>query len=713
MKYAFVLWNKDRYPEMYDHIEEIKFGKKIEIEWPFQEKAISVGDRVFVYSSAKDSHGFIAAGHATTGRYSENGENIIKIEFDAIPDFKNGKFLSLDRINKISQGLVSRSGSGHMIPDEIIYDLELAWADTIGVRNDLINILKVSPEIDPDSHDGSYELVREAVASFAVMEDKNEIDNKDLDLIYRFSVNTANKSAHINAINDTHLPEGEKTRLRGIVDQIWENVANHAYSNHNDGHVGMFGDALHTYNKESNDRDLGKKIIDALVYIKDHSDEECYDYINKNLNMRINGIRHGSFSTLVHCLKPNSFPIVNSNQGKGNVFGDLGINLINSDILSDYATNCRTIKDYKITHFEFQNYRVFDLVSRMIETRCIDFDLIYKLLVGHKGESYSKKNETQKDKDLKDLGQKAKNEFDKFAKYINEDLKLAKGSCSGWINQGQNVPDYIWVEFKDEDKVKYNDVFITKPTKNGTKQELKEIPFSVALSVNRDSNNDLYYSLRVEYRDSGTDSREKSEFNKNVLYNLEDNNNIYYEIYSQNNYRKVNKREDALRIYYDEKDSIEKIRSVYLLTPPYSSNRTEELISEAKEGLKLLLAPYRSIFNNKNLSTSTSLESSKEAIGVMKKMNKKITSLNTILYGPPGTGKTYNSKYYAVAICDHNGDYDQAVAKYPKYEDLLKQYEKLVEEKRIAFTTFHQSYGYEEFIEGIKPFMDNSKKCIL
>ena len=75
---------------------------------------------------------------------------------------------------------------------------------------------------------------------------------------------------------------------------------------------------------------------------------------------------------------------------------------------------------------------------------------------------------------------------------------------------------------------------------------------------------------------------------------------------------------------------------------------------------------------------------------------------NMILYGPPGTGKTYSTAIYAVAICDgHNIE----TVKAQRYEDVIARYRELLSEGRVAFTTFHQSYGYEEFIEGIKPVM--------
>ena len=81
-------------------------------------------------------------------------------------------------------------------------------------------------------------------------------------------------------------------------------------------------------------------------------------------------------------------------------------------------------------------------------------------------------------------------------------------------------------------------------------------------------------------------------------------------------------------------------------------------------------------------------------------MNTNIEK-NLILYGPPGTGKTYHSAIYAVAIIE-NRSLEEVAA-----EDYRKRYKQYKDEGRIEFTTFHQSYGYEEFIEGIKPIMSD------
>jgi len=76
--------------------------------------------------------------------------------------------------------------------------------------------------------------------------------------------------------------------------------------------------------------------------------------------------------------------------------------------------------------------------------------------------------------------------------------------------------------------------------------------------------------------------------------------------------------------------------------------------------------------------------------------------LNQILYGPPGTGKTYETIDAALEVLA------------PQYLPLAREqrkrhFDEFVAQQRIRFVTFHQSFSYEDFVEGLRALPPESE----
>ncbi|MRN54928.1 AAA family ATPase [Paenibacillus monticola] len=127
----------------------------------------------------------------------------------------------------------------------------------------------------------------------------------------------------------------------------------------------------------------------------------------------------------------------------------------------------------------------------------------------------------------------------------------------------------------------------------------------------------------------------------------------------------------------------------------YALEYYEDFLREQEKGTDMAAAEDSS---NSVIADKTS------ALAVTTRLPSALLDKNIILYGPPGTGKTYNTVTYAVAIIENKPLHiilDEV--KNSGYDVILKRYRSYKNKGQIDFTTFHQSYGYEEFIEGIKP----------
>lgn len=86
----------------------------------------------------------------------------------------------------------------------------------------------------------------------------------------------------------------------------------------------------------------------------------------------------------------------------------------------------------------------------------------------------------------------------------------------------------------------------------------------------------------------------------------------------------------------------------------------------------------------------------------------EIHPMNVIIYGAPGTGKTYSTAEYALAIIE-NRPVDKTKKSPAERKQVMKAYNELIKKGQVVFTTFHQSYGYEEFIQGLRPDTKSDK----
>ena len=124
-------------------------------------------------------------------------------------------------------------------------------------------------------------------------------------------------------------------------------------------------------------------------------------------------------------------------------------------------------------------------------------------------------------------------------------------------------------------------------------------------------------------------------------------------------------------------------------------NVFDEIISDLKGNMYDL---YCKIFEKRN--ELTDFEKKEEIMPETKiyvdllKANK-----NLILTGAPGTGKTYKTAEIALSILKKDTSKPRG--------DLMEDYRQAIEDGYIAFTTFHQSLDYEEFVEGLKPNCEN------
>ena len=193
---------------------------------------------------------------------------------------------------------------------------------------------------------------------------------------------------------------------------------------------------------------------------------------------------------------------------------------------------------------------------------------------------------------------------------------------------------------------------------------------------------------------TGSDDNDGSKsFPINVTFN---NHRYIYPIkaYKTSNYKKdrrliLNKSNDPLGLIRKPDDYL-----CFVFNDKISRNSEVEIyvINKANP----LYKNIDELYDNRNgLILEESENSDLLNLILGKKMNSTIINhpLNQILYGPPGTGKTYSTITKALDIIG---------LEYDSYEEAQELFQNELG-KRIEFVTMHQSFSYEDFVQGLKP----------
>ena len=91
-------------------------------------------------------------------------------------------------------------------------------------------------------------------------------------------------------------------------------------------------------------------------------DEEMFQRAASVLTKSFRGMQAAAASVVLHCLKPLTFPVINSNVGSEDIFAALGIELKARSKLESYIDNCRKINTFRDANFSFKNLSLIHIL---------------------------------------------------------------------------------------------------------------------------------------------------------------------------------------------------------------------------------------------------------------------------------------------------------------------------------------------------------------
>lgn len=298
----------------------------------------------------------------------------------------------------------------------------------------------------------------------------------------------------------------------------------------------------------------------------------------------------------------------------------------------------------------------------------INFELLEDWAINYLGQKHKSENLENKTK-----GQKVKSEFKKLGEKVVQDFpEFLLAKCTDWQNSGY-IYQYLWMQFKHK--------------------EYKDNPSSISIFIVKDTNkNAAKLLIETEIDEKNAKKSDYEAFSRALDKSTSFDNSWYWE---DNNETIFGTAMAAINSLHER--TSKKVKIVKHIKGPYSNTESKRIINELKAAFKQLIPCYKNIYKYNEQIQEYNIDN---------KSLKFEQPKNQILYGPPGTGKTYNTVIKAMSIIDEI-EYKNITDK--KYSELKIRFDKLKQQDQIEFVTFHQSYSYEEFVEGIKPDIESGE----
>ncbi|MFW2567758.1 McrB family protein [Aliarcobacter butzleri] len=164
---------------------------------------------------------------------------------------------------------------------------------------------------------------------------------------------------------------------------------------------------------------------------------------------------------------------------------------------------------------------------------------------------------------------------------------------------------------------------------------------------------------------------------------------------------------NELKKMYETADDKKQVASIHLFGIKYADelkNKSLKNIAEQATGKSSYFSEInkgmslKSLLNESNLLKNNTIKTSI--------VNNSLKTKNIMLYGAPGVGKTHNYKRLINMI--ENGEDEKTIfdtiSKNETTSDFnYFKFDEAKKDNRVEFVTFHQSYSYEDFIEGFRP----------